>query len=84
MKRTATSDLFESTSPYAGFELTALEVTDTDCTGRIICLVMETKLLNGVKVGIQLTIKFFGDSRQVGGFLVVLRFPPRIILTAVI
>ena len=29
-------------------------------------------------------IKFFGDSRQVGGFLVVLRFPPRIILTAVI
>jgi hypothetical protein len=29
-------------------------------------------------------IKFFSDSLQVGGFLVVLRFPPRIILTAVI
>ena len=36
-------------------ELTALEMTDTDSTGIILCLVMETKLLNGVKVGIQLT-----------------------------
>ena len=73
--------------PYVrrGRDRMAVGFTTTCAINAITTKVVSSNPVHGGMYSIQLyVIKFVGDLRQVGGFLLLLRFPPPIKLTGTI